>query len=113
MWKKDNSPIATGDFLLYNDQNNRIKLEQFCHGQGNKLVISLAEPSDTGEYSCVISHKTTLPVIKHKIQVQRKKGLLFKITLFSFFGLNFYDQRIVIGTSFFYTNLRGKIGDLA
>ena len=89
MWKKDNSPIATGDFLLYNDQNNRIKLEQFCHGQGNKLVISLAEPSDTGEYSCVISHKTTLPAIKHKIQVERKKVCFLKSHYSPFFWTKF------------------------
>ena len=80
MWKKDNSTFAIGDFL-FNNQNNRIKLEEFCHDQGNKLVISLAELSDSGEYSCEISHKTTLPMIKHIIQVRRKEGLLFIVYL--------------------------------
>ena len=78
VWKKDNSTISIGTFL-FNDQNNRIQLEEFCYGQGNKLVILLAKPSDSGEYSCeIISHETSLRImIKHKIQVQPKKGLSY------------------------------------
>ena len=76
VWKKDNSTISIGTFL-FNDENNRIQLEEFCYGQGNKLVILLAKPSDSGQYSCEISYKTTLPMITHKIQVQPKKGLSY------------------------------------
>ena len=32
LWKKDNSTISIGTFL-FNDQNNRIKLEQMCNGR--------------------------------------------------------------------------------
>ena len=78
VWKKDNSTISIGTFL-FNEQNNRIQLEEFCYGQGNKLVILLAKPSDSGEYSCEISYETTLPMITHKIQVQPKKGLPYQI----------------------------------
>ena len=68
LWKKGKDMVALGS-ILYKSGDNRVKLEET--NQGNTLMISLAEPSDAGEYTCQVSSSSG-DYIKHNIQIRGK-----------------------------------------
>ena len=72
LWKKGKEMVATGSILFKSD-DNRVKLEET--DRGNTLMISLAEPSDAGEYTCQVSSSSG-DYIKHNIQI---RGKIFKM----------------------------------
>lgn len=66
MWKKGKTMVAVGSQLIHKD-DNRVQLEETENG--NTLVISLAEPSDAGEYICQISaYKPT--ELRHSVRIR-------------------------------------------
>ena len=68
LWKKGKDIVAVGSQLI-NKEDNRVKLEETENG--NTLVISLAEPSDAGEYMCQISASRPLE-LRHSVQIRGK-----------------------------------------
>jgi len=66
LWKKGKDIVAVGSQLI-NKEDNRVKLEETENG--NTLVISLAEPSDAGEYMCQISASRPLE-LRHSVQIR-------------------------------------------
>jgi len=66
LWKKGNDVVAVGSQLMDRD-DARVKLEEKANG--NTLVISLAEPSDAGEYVCRISSSKMIE-LKHSVRIR-------------------------------------------
>ena len=85
LWKKSSAIVAVGEQLI-DKSDTRVKLENNENGNGNTLVISLAEPKDAGEYTCQISAaKPTF--LKHSVRVRGK-------TYFSRLFLLFFNGSI-------------------
>ena len=72
LWKKGDTILAVGKQLMVKD-DPRVKLEE--SENGNTLVISLAEPTDAGEYLCQISAQNKPTELRHSVRVRGKKIL--------------------------------------
>lgn len=68
LWKKGKDIVAVGSQLI-DKADTRVKLEETDNG--NTLVISLAEPSDAGEYSCQLS-ATNMLELRHSVRIRGK-----------------------------------------
>ena len=77
LWKKGDTILAVGKQLMVKD-DPRVKLEE--SENGNTLVISLAEPTDAGEYLCQISAQNKPTELRHSVRVRGKK--ILKLILF-------------------------------
>ena len=82
LWKKGDTILAVGKQLMVKD-DPRVKLEE--SENGNTLVISLAEPTDAGEYLCQISAQNKPTELRHSVRVRGKK--LLKLMLYKPFHL--------------------------
>lgn len=71
LWKKGKDIVAVGSQLI-DKADTRVKLEETTNG--NTLVISLAEPSDAGEYSCQISAQSQVD-LRHSVRIRGKHYL--------------------------------------
>lgn len=68
LWKKGKDIVAVGN-QLFNKDDTRVKVEET--DKGNTLVISLAEPSDAGEYKCQISAPKPTE-LRHSVRIRGK-----------------------------------------
>eukprot|EP00090_Calanus_glacialis_P024545 TRINITY_DN3816_c0_g1_i1.p1 TRINITY_DN3816_c0_g1~~TRINITY_DN3816_c0_g1_i1.p1 ORF type:complete len:511 (-),score=71.37 TRINITY_DN3816_c0_g1_i1:374-1906(-) len=66
IWKKGSGILAVGD-KPFDGKDARIKIESSTNG--NRLVISLADFSDEGEYTCQLSALKTVE-LKHSVRVR-------------------------------------------
>jgi len=66
IWKKGSGILAVGD-KPFDGKDTRIKIESSTNG--NRLVISLADFSDEGEYTCQLSAMKTIE-LKHTVRVR-------------------------------------------
>ena len=67
LWKKGDTILAVGKQLMVKD-DPRFKLEE--SENGNTLVISLAEPTDGGDYLCQISAHNKPTELRHSVRVR-------------------------------------------
>ena len=68
IWKRGEDILSVGNQLI-NKKESRVKLVAEENGNGNTLVISLAEEKDEGEYLCQISaNKPTN--LRHQIRIR-------------------------------------------
>lgn len=74
IWKKSETIIALGKQLMVKD-DPRVKLEE--SENGNTLVISLAEPTDAGDYLCQISAQHKPTELRHSVRVRGKETFSF------------------------------------
>lgn len=66
LWKKGDDFVAVGGRIV-NPGDSRLQLVK--EANGNTLVISLAEESDAGDYTCQVS--TYKPIeIKHSVKIR-------------------------------------------
>jgi len=66
IWKKGSGILAVGD-KPFDGKDARLKVESTTNG--NRLVISLADFSDEGEYTCQLSALKTIE-LKHSVRVR-------------------------------------------
>ena len=66
IWKKGSGILAVGD-KPFDRKDTRIKIESSTNG--NRLVISLADFSDEGEYTCQLSALDKIE-LKHTVRVR-------------------------------------------
>eukprot|EP00092_Neocalanus_flemingeri_P012338 GFUD01013302.1.p1 GENE.GFUD01013302.1~~GFUD01013302.1.p1 ORF type:complete len:508 (+),score=79.40 GFUD01013302.1:150-1673(+) len=66
IWKKGSGILAVGD-KPFDGKDTRIKIETSTNG--NRLVISLADFSDEGEYTCMLSAMKQIE-LKHTVRVR-------------------------------------------
>jgi len=74
IWKKSDTIIALGKQLMVKD-DPRVKLEE--SENGNTLVISLAEPTDAGDYLCQISAQHKPTELRHSVRVRGKETFIW------------------------------------
>ena len=86
IWKKGSGILAVGD-KPFDGKDARIKIESSTNG--NRLVISLADFSDEGEYTCQLSALKTVE-LKHSVRVRGKLPArsICKATLVQYFCEN-------------------------
>ena len=86
IWKKGSGILAVGD-KPFDGKDARIKIESSTNG--NRLVISLADFSDEGEYTCQLSALKTVE-LKHSVRVRGKLPArsICKATLVQYFCKN-------------------------
>ena len=77
IWKKGAGILAVGD-KPFDGKDARIKIEKILNG--NRLVISLADFSDEGEYTCQLSALKTIE-LKHSVKVRGKQSITFDWSL--------------------------------
>ena len=69
IWKKGDTILAVGKQMM-GKEDPRVKLEE--SENGNTLVISLAEPTDAGDYLCQISAHNKPTELRHSVRVRGK-----------------------------------------
>ncbi len=72
IWKKGSTILAVGKQLMVKD-DPRVKLEESA--TGNTLVISLAEPTDAGDYLCQVSAQHKPIELRHSVKVRGKNNM--------------------------------------
>ena len=73
IWKKGTEILTVGD-KPFDGKDARVKIEKISNG--NRLVISLADFSDEGEYTCQLSALKTIE-LKHSVKVRGKQSITF------------------------------------
>jgi len=69
IWKKGQNLIALNNKLI-STADSRMKLETLENG--NMLIISLAEPQDAGDYTCLVSDNNKPTEQRHSIKIRGK-----------------------------------------
>ena len=73
IWMKGKKQVAVGNKILLRPQDPRVQLQRAENGNGNTLVVSLAEEADAGEYSCRISTANRPVELRHHVRIRGER----------------------------------------
>jgi hypothetical protein len=98
LWKKGDTILAVGKQLMVKD-DPRVKLEE--SENGNTLVISLAEPTDAGDYLCQISAQHKPTELRHSVRVRGEKDFLSKsYSISNYYIMFIFDEFVLLSIQF-------------